>query len=321
MTGKTPTGESRWVTGLGRITATVPCEEQLLTDGGGVIIAILDEGVDASHPDLKDKIVDPYDSVTDAQGQTPDPWDGHGTACAGIAAAVTNNSLGVAGVGYKAKIMPVRIASTQAAGEDWVTTTEIIARGIDWAVEHGADVLSNSWGGGDPDPYIEDAIKRGLSNGRKGLGAVFVFAAGNHSGPVEWPANLSKSLAVMAISATNEWDELKTSTSKDGETWWGSNFGPEITVAAPGVHIVTTDMVGKGGYVDGDYFSGFNGTSAATPHVAGVAALILSMPQWSRLKVSDVIQRIKQTADPVAPKIQVGAGRVNACKAVSAPSC
>jgi subtilisin family serine protease len=294
-----------------------------VADGHDVVIAILDEGVDLNHPDLKDKIVNPYDSVTNAQGQSeqPNAWDGHGTACAGIAAAITDNSLGVAGVGYKAKIMPIRIASKEASGEDWVTTTEIIARGIDWAVDHNADVVSNSWGGGDPDPYIEDAIKRGLTNGRKGLGAVFVFAAGNHGTGVEWPANLAKSLPVIAVSATNEWDEFKTFTSRDGENWWASNFGDEITVAAPGVHIMTTDISGDGGYVKGDYFSGFNGTSAATPHVAGVAALILSSPQWTTLKASEVKQRLQQTADPLGPKEQFGAGRVNACKAVSAAGC
>ncbi len=80
--------------------------------------------------------------------------------------------------------------------------TEIIARGIDWAISHNADVLSNSWGGGDPDPHIEDAINNGLTNGRNGCGAIFVFAAGNHGTSVEWRASLAKLLPVIAVSAT-----------------------------------------------------------------------------------------------------------------------
>ncbi len=293
------------------------------SDGSDTIIAILDEGVDVTHPDLKNKIVMPFDAITQvatAAAQQPKAWDGHGTACAGIAAATTNNTIGIAGVGYKASIMPIRIAQTDSAGGDWVTTTEIIARGINYAVQHGADVLSNSWGGGLDDPLIDDAVQNGILSGRKNhRGAVFVFASGNDGTAVQWPAKLAGTLPVIAVGASNEWDELKTFSSKDGENWWASNTGPEVTVVAPGVHILTTDITGTGGYVNGDYFEGFNGTSSATPHVAGIAALILSKEPL--LKPAEVKARVEQTATPLGPRKLYGAGRVNACKAVHGSGC
>ena len=103
-------------------------------------------GVDTGHPDLQAKIVTPYDATDGDNDQEPNPGDGHGTACAGIAAAVTNNSKGVAGLGWNVKILPVRIAYSN--GGDWITSYAIIEDGIRTAVDRGAHVLSNSWGGG-----------------------------------------------------------------------------------------------------------------------------------------------------------------------------
>jgi subtilisin family serine protease len=288
-----------------------------LADGANTTIAILDEGVDALHPDLRGKIVSPFDAILNRVGQQPHSWDVHGTACAGIAAASTNNAIGMAGVGYKARILPVKIASTDRSGGEWITTTEILARGIEYAVDHGADVISNSWGGGDLDPHIADAIRYGLSRGRNNKGAVIVFAAGNEGGEVSWPARLALTTDVIAVSATNEWDELKTRTSRDGEDWWASNIGTAITVAAPGVHILTTGISGVAGKAA--YFSGFNGTSSATPHVAGAAALLLS--KEPQLSAAEVKRRLHDTADRTGPPDQVGGGRLNVCRAVRASGC
>ena len=294
--------------------------------GSNIVIAILDEGVDAKHEDLRDHIVATYDAVADKTDQTPNPWDGHGTACAGIAAAVTNNGVGIAGAGYDAKLLAVRIATKEQGSEEWNTDSQTIARGIDWAVDHGADILSNSWGGGAGDSVVEDAIRRGLQVGRQNRGAVFVFAAGNAGVGVEWPANLAGSMDIIAVGATNEWDEIKTKDSQDGENWWASNFGPEVTIMAPGVHIFTTDIAGAGGYASGDYFSGFNGTSSATPLVAGIAALLLAKePQLTPKQVKD---RIHDAGDAVSvpkhpgdPPSGVGGGRVNACKVLHLNNC
>jgi subtilisin family serine protease len=286
-----------------------------------VVIAILDEGVDVNHPDLRAKIVTPYDATSGQDGGGVNAWDGHGTACAGIAAAATNNGVGIAGVGLDARILPVRIASSEKPAQPgdahpWITTWEIIADGIRKATDRGADVLSNSWGGGYSDE-VTDAIRYALTKGRGGKGAVVVFAAGNEASQVNWPASLSATYPVIAVAATNEWDELKTKTSRDGENWWGTNTGPEITVTAPGVHMFTTDISGAGGYSSTDYIATFNGTSSATPVVAGIAALVLAKhPDWGP---SEVRQQIAKTADPIQGVSTFG--RANACKAVGANTC
>lgn len=277
-----------------------------------IIIAIIDEGVDTSHKDLKDKIVTPYDATDGDDNQEPRPSDAHGTACAGIAAAMTNNGIGVAGIGRNVKIMPVRIAYSDALGSEWITTDEQIEDGIRTAVDRGAHVLSNSWGGGSPSGIINSAIDHAIANNR-----VVVFAAGNWSTGVIYPANLSKTKVIIAVSATNEWDQFKTKTSFDGEKWWGSCFGSEVNVSAPGVHIFTTDISGDAGYVVGDYISTFNGTSSATPLVAGTAALLLSKnPGWTPTQVRNQIQ---STADDLGPSgfdYKYGHGRLNACNAL-----
>jgi len=134
----------------------------------------------------------------------------------------------------------------------------------------------------------------------------------------------------LTISASNEFDEPKTINSADGENWWGSNFGPEVDLAAPGVHNYTTDIVGADGYntggpLDRDYVSNFNGTSSATPIVAGIVGLVLSVNP--NLREEQVRRLLKQTADKVGQVVyangrndQMGNGRVNAFRAVqSAP--
>ena len=272
-----------------------------------IIVAIIDEGVDTQHPDLQSKIVTPYDATDGDNNQEPNSWDGHGTACAGIAVAVTNNNLGVAGVSWNSRILPVRIASSNCQGCGWITTNAIIEDGLRTAVDRGAHVLSNSWGGGPVSNAINSGIDYAIANGR-----VVVFAAGNGSGPVGYPGNLSTNRVMITVSATNEWDEFKTTTSQDGENWWGSDFGPEINVAAPGVHIYTTDIRGSNGYANGDYVATFNGTSSATPLVAGAAALALSQnPSMTPAEVRDLLQ---QTADDLGASgfdNQFGHGRLN----------
>lgn len=292
-----------------------------------IIVAIIDIGVDTNHKDLKDKIVTPYDATDGDDIQEPNSWDGHGTACAGIAAAMTNNGIGIAGIGWNVKIMPVRFAYSSHPDGDLVTTDAIIADAIRTAVNRGAHVLSNSWGGGSSSGIINSAIDYAVDNNR-----VVVFAAGNCCKfadavlcpswlrcyqPVSYPANLSTSKVIIAVSATNEWDEFKTPYSREKETWWGSNFGPEVNVSAPGVHMWTTDISGGGGYSSGDYISNFNGTSGSTPLVAGIAALLLSQnPGWTPTQVRD---RLQSTADDKGkPGFDetFGYGRINACRAL-----
>ena len=287
-------------------------------------IAILDEGVDVNHPDLRAMIVATFDAKDNDQDQQPNDWDGHGTACAGLAAALASDANGYRGIAGGCSIMAARIAYSLADGASWITTNSMIVKSIDWAWQNRADVLSNSWGGGAPSNAIINAFERARTQGRSGKGCVIVIAASNNDGPVEFPATLPN---VLTVSASNEYDEPKTKTSADGESWWGSCFGPEVDVAAPGVHNYTTDISGTAGYNKGDgalndnYFATFNGTSSATPLVAGVAALILSANP--NLRESSVRRVIKQTADKVGQVVytngrndRMGNGRVNAQRAV-----
>jgi thermitase len=289
----------------------------LVAGSRDVRIAVLDEGVQTTHPDLAAAVVDKYDGTDDDSYQEPNPWDGHGTSCAGLAAAV-GNAIGVKGVGAGCSILAVRIAYSRSPQTDWITTNEIIARSIDWSWQNGAWVLSNSWGGGAPSNSIVAAFERARTRGRGGKGCVVVIAAGNASGPVNFPANIPN---VLAVSASNEFDEFKSRTSRDGETWWGSCFGPEISVAAPGVHNYTTDIGGVSGYDPSDYMPTFNGTSSATPIVAGACALILSAAP--NLREDQVRQLIIDSADKVGATPYVGGrnnffgfGRLNVLRAI-----
>ncbi|MEP5758701.1 MAG: S8 family serine peptidase [Litoreibacter sp.] len=288
------------------------------TGSPDIKIAILDEGIESSHPDLADAIVGAYDATDDDAWQEPETWDAHGTACAGLAAAIHWNGEGIRGVGGGCGIMAVRIAYSEAPNGNWITTTNWIRRAIDWSTENGADVLSNSWGGGSYNQSIVQAFERARIHGRDGKGAVVVVAAGNDSSPVDFPGNLPD---VLTVSASNEFDEFKTKTSQDGETWWGSNFGPEIDVSAPGVHNVTTDITGNGGYSDTDY-TDFNGTFSATPIVAGACGLLLSID--GDLIENEIRGILRDTADKVGQysydgerNDQMGHGRINVRRAVA----
>lgn len=280
-------------------------------------IAVLDEGVQTSHPDLAAKIVTPYDAVGNDNNQEPNSWDGHGTACAGIAASVTNNARGVAGVARECKILPVRIAYSSRPGANWTTNASWIARGIRTAVDRGADVLSNSWGGGPYSTTIRNAFRYAHTNGRGGKGCVNIAATGNSDRrSIGYPAKYPESLA---CGASNEWDQRKSRTSRDGENWWGSNYGPELDFLAPGVHIYTTDIRGSGGYGSGDYYHRFNGTSSATPNAAGVAALVLSVdPNLRQWEVRDILRLTARDLGGRGWDEQHGWGRLDAQKALHA---
>lgn len=258
-----------------------------------VKVAILDEGVDTRHEDLQAVVDGGFDATEGDVFQEPNSWDGHGTACAGLAVGIGDNGLGIAGVGRGCGLLAVRIAKSVAEGQPWQWANERAAAGIDWSWRNGASVLSNSWGGGAPSNRIADAFDRARTRGRGGLGCVVVVAVGNDSREVAFPATLT---GVVAVAASNEADEPKTKTSADGEHWWGSCFGPEVSLAAPGVHNYTTDITGTGGYngggaVDASYTPDFNGTSSAAPLVAGAAALILSAkPTLREVEVREILR-------------------------------
>ncbi|MGA1534529.1 MAG: S8 family serine peptidase [Planctomycetota bacterium] len=269
------------------------------TGSSAITVAVIDEGVDHSHPDLAPQMVAGYDAVTVPTGGPgsslpgqADPEDAHGTACAGIIGSNGNNGIGTAGVCWSVSILPIRIGF----GEFW-TQDSWIADGISAAVSLGADVLSNSWGGGSPTPIVDAAITAAVTSGRGGLGCPSVFSSGNADiGEIAYPASHD---LTIAVGATSPCDERKSPTSCDGQWWWGSQFGPELDLVAPGPFVTTTDNSGGAGYAAGNFVE-FSGTSAACPHVAGAAALALSLnPSLSAAELRDLLQ--SSARDEVGP--------------------
>jgi tetratricopeptide (TPR) repeat protein len=225
------------------------------TGSSSIIIAILDSGVESDHPDLEGDLVTGYDVVDD--DNTTDPYGDsyHGTACAGIAAALTNNLYGIAGVGYNCKIMPI-----QFTHGNWMNSSNF-ASGINWARTNGAHIISIS-GYTTVADVVNNAINSATSNGRSGLGCIIVKSAGNTGGSISFPGKHPK---VIAVGATNQSDNRYSYSS----------YGADLDVMAPS-SVYATDLTGSAGHNSTSYISEFTGTSAAAPHVAGLAGLILS---------------------------------------------
>lgn len=304
-------------------------------------ISIMDSGVDTLHPELLGKLLPGFDAFGEGTNGYPTPnfdEDGHGTACAGIAAANTNNDIGVAGVCPECKVIPVRIFRYQDFGGTTIpwSETQVFLDGIGWQGQVGnADVSSNSWGVPDnllavypgADTLVNAVIDDLVENGRGGLGIPMLFSSGNDGVtdtiPI-WPARYEKTIAV---GATSMCDEHKSQTSCDGESWWAGNWGEGLDVSAPGVRVATIDMLGSNGFHITEYYNSFNGTSAACPNAAGVMALMLSntpsLPEWLARKT------LALTCEKVGGynystwkeagnwSYELGYGRVNAYQAVT----
>ena len=256
------------------------CDAWQITQGEGIKVAVFDNRVDINHNDLKNNILTDkyYDIATKAPTdpnatpiiENPD----HGTHVAGIIAAIKNNNLQVAGVAPSSKLMRVNFLSLPY---NCPILMELCSRGMSWAWQNGADVINNSWGiprvnGRVYTHMLEDAINEALTNGRNGKGTVIVFAAGNDSQEVDYPAYSNPD--IICVGSMNRY----------GEVSGFSNIGNDLDVVAPGEEILSTMLDNGIGYL--------RGTSMAAPYVSGIAALILSLnPNLTQKQVAILIEQ------------------------------
>jgi thermitase len=260
------------------------------TQGAGVIIAILDSGVDGSHPDLAPNLVAGYNMASN-NTDTSDVC-GHGTAVAGAAAARSNNGTGVASVAGQAKIMPIRIASYDSATGSCQAYSSTIANGITWAADHGARIANVSYG-----PLAGNATIQSAANYMKSKGGLVFVSAGNNG----LNDGTTPSTSLIAVSATDQYDNKAS---------W-STYGAFVSLAAPGAGIWTTS---KGGT-----YGGWNGTSFASPVAAGVAALMMAAnPSLTGAKIEQALFSTAVDLGTAGRDPYFGYGRVNAAAAVQA---
>jgi len=280
-----------------------------------VRIAVLDEGVDTTHPSLKAAVVAERDFIGgNGNSAMPDGNDAHGTACAGI---VLSRDQAYPGIAPGCSLIAARIAMGDGTPSNgWVFDDFATADAIDWCWRQDASVLSNSWGGGAPSDAISRAFARARTQGRNGRGAVVAIAAGNSQSPLDFPGILP---GYITVGASNPDDQRKTRTSSDGENWWGSCFGATLHLLAPGVFIWTTDIVGAAGYDGADFTKTFNGTSSATPAVAAAAALMISAnPALSASSIRDLLAKTaKKLKGQSTWTPELGWGRLDVGRAVA----
>ena len=271
-------------------------EAWTVSRGGDVTIAVIDSGVQLDHPDLRDKLLPGYDFYD--EDDDPSDENGHGTHVAGIAAAVTDNGLGIAGVAPDAKILPIRVLGPDGGGNPTLAgyLTEL-ERAVSFAVDQGAEVINLSLGEDGDSLGIEGFNL--LANACRDAflrGSLCVAAAGN-SGAGK-PSGYANDFQGIVVAATDR-QKAVADFSQRADTQW--------SVAAPGVAIYST-------WIESGYqFK--QGTSMAAPHVSGVAALLFAQG----LTIDQVVDRILQTATPLNDGGgTTGAGLVNAAAAVGA---
>ncbi|HYN96033.1 MAG TPA: S8 family serine peptidase [Pilimelia sp.] len=247
--------------------ARLPQAWDVIRSAPSQVIAVIDSGVDASHPDLAGRVVPGYNAVSPG-ASTTDTY-GHGTLVAGVAAANTNNAVGVAGAAWNGRVMPVKASS----GNSFLTSD--IVEGIRWAADHGAKVINMSFAGFEASSAELAAVEYAASRG-----AVLVAAAGNEAGDV--PVYPAAYPGVLAVGATDS-----SGASVDFSSW-----GDWVDVSAPGFGIAST--------FPGRTYSVENGTSFSAPLVSGVAALVLA--RYPSFTATQVANRIKATARDAGPR-------------------
>jgi hypothetical protein len=264
----------------------VPSAWETTKGSEAVVVAVLDSGIDASHPELAGRVV-PGRNILNGSDDTTDER-GHGTGMAGIIGARTNNAVGVAGVAWSVKLMPVKVTRPSGAATD-----ADVAAGIVWAVDHGADVVSISLSARINGDVLQRAIDHAVRHD-----VLVVVAAGNSAtGVPEFPGACR---GVVAVGATDT----------GGRRARFSNFGPWVDVSAPGVDIVTTKPRPAG-------FRSISGTSASAALVSGVAALLRAHhPQASSVEVAERLRRSAFGRGPVGADGVDASGLVDAAAAL-----
>jgi len=283
-----PYFSNQW--GLPKIQA--PEAWDLATGSSQVKIAILDTGIDKDHQDLAGKI---FARVNLTNARSDDDLNGHGTHVAGIASAITNNGLGVAGTGFNTSLISVKVLNDNGSGYySW------IVNGIKWAADNGAKVINLSLGGSSSSKALEDAVNYAWEKG-----VVLACAAGNDG--ISTPLYPAYYQNCIATAATDQSDQ---------KTSW-SNYGNWVDVAAPGLNIFSTLPNHKVKITKTKNYGYLSGTSMATPFVSGLAGLLFG--QNSNLTNFEVRKMIEENADKISGTGNYWtAGRINAYNSVMA---
>ncbi len=269
----------------------LPTAWNTTTGSASVIVAVVDTGVDATHPDLAGKVTAGFNFVSNNTNTADDHF--HGTFVSSIIAMNTNNGQGGAGVCWACMIMPVKVLDSNGSG-----STFNVAQGIDWAVAHGAKVINLSLGSSAPDSGLQTSIDNAWN-----AGVIVVAASGNSGGAVMYPAAYPNAIAVG-------------SNNSAGVKSTFSSFGPELDVMAPGEGVfgaLCTCSTYTGGYGTG------SGTSFSSPHVAGVVGLLISAGITDKNQIRSRLTSTATDMDVAGFDNNTGWGRVNAAAAIAAP--
>ena len=286
----------------------------ITTGSSNITIAVIDDGIDNSHEDMPTPLTG-YTPANNGDGTPSATDDGHGQLVAGLIFSQHDNNLGGKGVAPDVNYFSVNIFAPNTSNSD-------VADGITWAVNQGADILSNSWGWSSctyNDASVTSAFSSAASNGRNGKGCLIFVASGNDFYDcVGYPANLSTVWAVGGISG-------------DADRSNFSNYGPALDICAPSddnwvngspsgdYGCPSTDRMGSLGWTSDNYYMYMGGTSGATPIVSGVAALVLSVdPTLTKSQAETILANTANSSFSAYNSNEFGAGMVNAYDAVVA---